>query len=62
MLKKVLENVFNKTKKIQNNITIKRKEGYDDVGRVTLTKKTSEQYCVEREKRIKVFLTAIGQQ
>lgn len=44
-----------------NSLTIKRKEGYEPIGRVTLLKKTSEEYCMDREKRLNLILTAIGQ-
>lgn len=61
MIKRLIR-ILNKNSKTKNNLTVKRKEEGIDVESVTLARKSLDEYCFEREKRLSVILGGLSLQ
>lgn len=61
-MKKFFNNVLSKFKKSKTTITLIRRKDYEESNFVALYKKTSDSYCIERERKLCKLLTALSQQ
>ena len=62
MIKRIINSVLLKNKSSKNSLTVKRKEGYNALERITLIKTTSKEYCEKREKALYSILLSLSQQ
>ncbi len=62
MIKRIINSVLLKNKNSNNSLTVKRKEGYNALERITLIKTTTKEYCEKREKALSAILFSLSQQ
>lgn len=62
MIKRIINSVLLKNKNSKNSLTVKRKEGYNALERITLIKTATKEYCEKREKALNAILLSLNQQ